>query len=164
MATCQQAGGGNVIPRRKAGVISLCMLVWEGIRLDETLHISNTLSLLLFFFCLPICLLSLCLFSPCTLISPGSVFTAEFRIALQCLRWLLCSKAHKGMVQSISFFFFFTASLTVARFSTICICHICMYFFFTDYWFCHSFLFGLLIHYSYGLVLKRVTWSVICQV
>lgn len=162
MATCQQAGGGNVIPRRKAGVISLCMLVWEGIRLDETLHISNTLSLLLFFLSSYLSPLPLFVFS---LHSDQSVFTAEFRIALQCLRWLLCSKAHKGMVQSISFFFFFfTASLTVARFSTICICHICMYFFFTDYWFCHSFLFGLLIHYSYGLVLKRVTWSVICQV
>lgn len=130
MATCQQAGGGNVILRRKAAVISLCMLVWEGIQLDETLHISNTLSLPLsffFFFLSPyLSPLPLFVFSLHSDQPRVCLFTAEFRIALQCLRWLLCSKAHKGMVQSM--IFFFSASLTVARFSTICICHVCIYF------------------------------------
>ncbi|TDG97429.1 hypothetical protein EPR50_G00225900 [Perca flavescens] len=30
--------------------------------------------------------------------SPGSLFTAKFRIALQCLRWLLCCEHTKVML------------------------------------------------------------------
>lgn len=99
MATCQQAGGGNIIPRRKVAVISACMLVWES-ALGSTRHITSlTLalspSLFSFFFSLS-CFFFLCLFSTCTLIQPQvCLFTAEFRIALQCLRWLLCSKHTK---------------------------------------------------------------------
>lgn len=37
MATCQQAGGGNIILGRKAAAISLCMLALESSQLDERL-------------------------------------------------------------------------------------------------------------------------------
>lgn len=91
------------------------------------LHISNCRSL-----CLPISLFSLCLFLSCTLTSPGSLFTAEFRIALQCLRWLLCCKHTKVWYDHGSLFVFLdhVSKLLFVRMS-VCTAY---YFFYLTYY------------------------------
>lgn len=102
MATCQQARGGNIILRRKGCCYQSAHV---GLRERErerdnsargkagprlACHISNSHS-----FCFPVSPFPLCLLSSCSLTRPGSLFTAQFRIALQCLRRLLCCKHTK---------------------------------------------------------------------
>lgn len=101
MATCQQAGGGNIILKRKAASFSPCMLVWErkrgrekGLwtRQDAWLHMIGTTSPTLVSFVSlshpsPVC------FRPA--LWPGSPSTAAFTVALRCLRWCPCSEHTK---------------------------------------------------------------------
>lgn len=63
MATCQQAGRGNIIQRRKAAAISPCALVWESAQFHSRLRL---------FICIPNSLfLSLCLRSSLWLLLPA---------------------------------------------------------------------------------------------
>lgn len=95
MATCQQAGRGNIIQRRKAAAISPRTPVWESARFHSRLRLFIRISNSVFFFFVSLSLLFSLIASFCSLISPGSLFTAEFTFALRCLRWLLCCKHKK---------------------------------------------------------------------
>lgn len=141
MATCQQAGGGNTILRRKLAVISWCTLSWESSRLSTTGSTAldrpadaRSTSLT--------SLVSLSLFSPsvcfCPVLWPAPSLSSQRSSELH---YNVCGSFSAVSTQRYGFFlYFFTPG-------------------------CFSIEFVVLFHSFFcGLVLTLVSGTVVCQV
>lgn len=121
MATCQQAGGGNIILRRKLAVISRCTLVWESSQLNgrldgtwstgrHTLHISNFSPLSLSVFSPSVCF--------CPVLWPASGLSSKRSSELH---YNVCGSFSAVSTQRYGFFFLFLSSPVLLFYLIYCL-------------------------------------------